>query len=124
LSSLLLFRIPGAILAHAKSLVAGGAESTSSAQMDAPLPASKPGGDGDPTTHDNTFWATMAGADKRLAELRRAIDEAAAEAMARETGEDASPGQSSQLGESRCATANRMITDALSTENPSNPQPK
>jgi len=64
----------------------------------------------------------MAGADKRLAELRRAIDEAAAEAMARETGEDASPGHSSQLGESRCATANRMITDALSTENPSNPQ--
>jgi hypothetical protein len=66
----------------------------------------------------------MAGADKRLAELRRAIDEAAAEAMARETGEDATPGLNSQLGESRCETANRMITDALSTENPSNPQPK
>jgi hypothetical protein len=124
LSSLLLFRIPGAILAHAKSLVAGGAESSSSVQLDAPLPASKASGDDDPTTHDKTFWATMAGADKRLAELRRAIDEAAAEAMARETGEDASPGHKSQLGESRCATASRMIIDALSTENPSNPQSK
>ena len=118
------FRIPGAILAHAKNLIAGGAESTSPAPLDAQLCASKPVGEGDPTTHDKTFWATMAGADKRLAELRRAIDEAAAEAMAREASEHASPGHNSQLGESRCETANRMITDALSTENPSNPLPK
>ncbi|WP_419255148.1 hypothetical protein ACN2C6_06805 [Caulobacter sp. ErkDOM-YI] len=124
MSSLSLFRIPGAILAHAKNLIAGGAESTSPARLDARLCASKPVGEGDHTTHDKTFWASMAGADKRLAELRRAIDEAAAEAMARDTGEHASPGHNSQLGESRCETANRMITDALGTQNPSNPQPK
>jgi hypothetical protein len=58
----------------------------------------------------------MAGANRRLAELRRVIDQAAAESMARETVVDVSSSLDSHLGESRCEMANRMITDALSAE--------
>lgn len=67
-------------------------------------------------TQDKTFWAMLAGADRRLAELRRAIDEAAAETMARETRADSSPGENAHLGESRFEAANRKIADALKAE--------
>jgi hypothetical protein len=120
LPSLSLFKIPGAILAHAKSLVVGGDESVSPTQagprsdalwLDARVEQAPP-------AQDNSFWAIMAGADRRLAELRRAIDEAAAEAIARETSADEALGESASLGESRFDAANRMIKDALNTEKP------
>jgi hypothetical protein len=38
--------------------------------------------------------------------------------MARETGADGAPCQSTGLGESRFDAANRMIKDALNTEKP------
>lgn len=116
--SLLLFKLPGAILAHAKSLIAGGDESVAQARPEDTSFASKTdaGVEWDFTTQDKTFWATMAGANRRLAELRRVIDQAAAESMARETVVDVSSSLDSHLGESRCEMANRMITDALSAE--------
>jgi len=120
LPSLSLFKIPGAILAHAKSFIGGGDESMTPAQAAGTSDALRldASAERDLSAQDNTFWAIMAGADRRLAELRRAIDEAAAESMARETGADGAPCQSTGLGESRFDAANRMIKDALNTEKP------
>ncbi len=116
--SLLLLKIHGAILARAKSLVAGGDGDVTQARPEDASFASKTdaGAEWGLTTQDKTFWAAMAGADRRLAELRRAIDQAAAESLARETTADASSSLDSYLGESRCETANRVITDALNAE--------
>jgi len=75
------------------------------------------GAGGELTPQDKTFWANMAAADRRLAELRRAIDQAAAEAMVREAEVEASPSPEVQLAESRCETAKRVISDALDAEN-------
>lgn len=115
--SLFLSKIHGAILARAKSLVAGGDGGVEQARPEDTSFASKTdtGAEWGLATQDRTFWATMAGADRRLAELRRAIDQAAAESMARETVADPSSSHS-HLGESRCETANRVISDALDAE--------
>lgn len=116
--SLLLLKIQGAILARAKSLVAGGDEGVTQARPEDASFASKNDAVAERvlTMQDTTFWATMAGADRRLAELRRAIDQAAAESLAREATADASSSLDAHLGESRCETANRVITDALNAE--------
>jgi hypothetical protein len=125
LPSLPLLKIPGAILAHAKSLLGGG-DGTKASPLteDAPFAprvvvtnhSPDVANAWDPTKPDNTFWATMAGADRRLAELRRAIDEAAAETMAREAAVAAPSHANPHPGESRCETAARVISDALDEE--------
>lgn len=76
------------------------------------------GGDWDPSGQDKTFWALMAGADRRLADLRRAIDQAAQETGAREGAADAEKGPEASPGVSRCEAASRMINDALNAEKP------
>ena len=118
--SLSLFKIPAAILAHAKSLIVGGDEDVSPSRAEGPSEAPRPnaGAAWDLAAPDNSFWATMAGADRRLAELRRAIEEAAAETMACEAGPDLGSGKTASLGESRFETANRIIKDALDTTKP------
>jgi hypothetical protein len=58
----------------------------------------------------------MAAADRRLAELRRAIDQAAAEVIAREVDAKAPPSPEVQFAESRCETAKRVINEALDAE--------
>lgn len=109
----------GAILARAKSLVAGGKRLSTVTRVDGPPSAPDSevdaGNDWELGKQDKSFWVTMAGADRRLAELRRAIDQAAAEASARESGGEAPPTDDPDpsFGESRCAKANRLITDAL-----------
>ncbi|MBW8893291.1 MAG: hypothetical protein JF617_14615 [Burkholderiales bacterium] len=116
--SLPLFKIPGAILAHAKGLIAGGETKAAQtmAEDQAFAPRSEMGAGGEPTPQDKTFWASMAAADRRLAELRRAIDQAAAEAMVREADAKAPPSPDVQFAESRCETAKRVIADALDAE--------
>lgn len=108
----------GAILAQARSLIVGGEARAAPPRMEealsAPVPEVDAGNAWEPATQDKGFWAAMAGADRRLADLRRAIDQAAAEAIARESGVEAPPSNDpNPLGESRCAKANRVITDAL-----------
>ena len=114
----------GAILARAKSLIAGGEGGATPSRMEEALSAPDSeldaGNAWELAKQDKSFWATMAGADRRLAELRRAIDQAAAEAIAREDGVEAASNddRDSSLGESRCAKANRVITDALGRGDP------
>lgn len=109
----------GAILARAKSLITGGegtaAPIRTGEALSAPESEADAGSVWEPAKQDKSFWVTMAGADRRLAELRRAIDQAAAEADTRELGVEAqwSNVGDSSLGERRCEKANRMITDAL-----------
>ena len=113
-----LLKIPSAILARAKSLIAGGKTAAAAAMAEEPpfAPRSTAGAGWEPTPQDKSFWASMAAADRRLSELRRAIDQAAAEAIARETDAKASSAPDSRFAESRCETAKRVITDALDAE--------
>jgi hypothetical protein len=109
----------GAILARARSLITGGegtaAPIRTGEALSAPESQADAGNAWEPAKQDKSFWVAMAGADRRLAELRRAIDQAAAEADTRELGVEAqwSNGGDPSLGERRCEKANRMITDAL-----------
>ena len=116
--SLPLFKIPGAILAHARSLIAGGEASPTPAMAEEPpfAPRSQAAAEWEPTPQDKSFWASMAAADRRLADLRRAIDQAAAEAMTRDVDAKAPPSPEAQFAESRCDTAKRVIADALDAE--------
>jgi hypothetical protein len=118
LASLSLFKVPGAILAHARTLIVGGDGSAAPPRAEDPPCASKPdpGAEWDVMTQDKTFWAMLAGADRGLCVLRRGIDEAAAETMAREPGAASSPGENAHLGESRFEAAKRKIADALKAE--------
>jgi len=113
-----LLKIPSAILARAKSLITGGETTAPPAMAEEPpfAPRSAAGADREPTPQDKSFWAGMAAADRRLSELRRAIDQAAAEANERETQTNASSSPDSRFAESRCETAKRVITDALDAE--------
>ena len=113
--NLSLFKISEAILAQAKDLLGGDKGNASPRPED---PSSGSDGERDATTLDETFWATLVGDDRRLAELRRAIEEASAEAMAFETKMDESPSPNAQLGESRWEAANRKINEALKAEKP------
>lgn len=112
-----LLKFSGVLLAQAKSLLSG-PEKTATPAETIIRPASPwpevSGGLG-ATRQDKSFWASVTAADGRLAELRRAIDQAAAEAIAREAAE-ASSSSDPQLKESRCETAARVITEALGTE--------
>jgi hypothetical protein len=109
----------GAILARAKSFITGregtAAPIRTGEALSAPESEADAGGVWEPAKQDKGFWVTMAGADRRLAELRRAIDQAAAEADTRELGVEApwSNVGDPSLGERRCEKANRMIADAL-----------
>jgi hypothetical protein len=111
------FKMPTAILAHAKNQIAG-RETTPMSMMAEDPPRSEAGGGWELTPQDKTFWACMAAADRRLAELRRAIDQAAAEVIAREVDTKAPPSPEAQFAESRCETAKRVIADALDAEKP------
>ena len=115
--SLSLFKISEAILAQAKDLL-GGANDDASARPEDPSSVSSSDAERDMTTLDESFWATLVGDDRRLAELRRAVDEAAAEAMAIETEVDESSSPTPLLGESRGEAANRKIHEALKAEKP------
>jgi hypothetical protein len=112
------FRIPGAILTHAKNLIAGRETTAAPAMAENPLfaPRSEARGGWASTPQDKSFWACMAAADRRLAELRRAIDQVAAEVIAREVDAKAPPIPEVQFAESRCETAKRVITEALDAE--------
>lgn len=116
-----------AILARAKSLITGGEGTATPIRMGEALSTPEPEADAgtvwELAKQDASFWATMAGADRRLAELRRAIDQAAAEADARELGVEARSSNlgDTSFGEGRCAKANRVITDALGTRRDSGP---
>lgn len=116
--SLSLLKIPGAILAQARNLIVGGETTATPAMAEDPpfAPRSGASPEWEPTPQDKSFWASMAAADRRLTELRRAIDQAAAEAIVREADAKASSGSESPLAESRCETAKRMIADALDAE--------
>jgi hypothetical protein len=117
LPSLSLFKISAAILAQAKDLL-GGDSSDAPARHDESsfTSTSDAGHKQDTAALDETFWTTLVGDERRLAALRRAIDEAAAEAMAGETQADLSPSPAAQLSESRWEAANRKITEALKAE--------
>ncbi|HWW25995.1 MAG TPA: hypothetical protein VNZ85_08905 [Caulobacter sp.] len=110
-----LFKIPGAILAHARSLISGDDATTPTAMVEDPpfAPKSKAGAEWEPTPQDKSFWASLAAADRRLVDLRRAIDQAAAEAIAREVDAKA---QQIPNAPSRYEAAKRMIADALHAE--------
>lgn len=109
-----LFRIPGAILARARNLIVGD-EAAPTAMVEDPPFAPKPevGAEWEPTPQDKSFWASLAAADRRLVELRRAIDQAAAEAIAREAEAKAAPIPDPP---SRCEAAKRIIAQALDAE--------
>ena len=119
LPNLSLFKISEAILAQAKDLL-GGDSHEAAPRHENTSSAAGPDAEGerDLTTLDETFWTHLVGDDRRLAELRRAIDEAAAEAMSGKTQGEASLDPKPQLGESRWEAANRRITDALKAEKP------
>ena len=104
-------------MAQVKDLL-GSDNDDASARWEDPSSVSSSDAERDMTTLDETFWATLVGDDRRLAELRRAVDEAAAEAMALETKVDKSPRSNSELGESRWEAANRKINEALKAERP------
>lgn len=116
--NLSLFKIPGTILAHAKGLILGGEPIVPPVrEPDASFaPKSDATSELGATAQDRSFWASVTAADRRLADLRRAIDEAAAEAMTREANAEASLGEDAHLGESRYDAANRVISDALGAE--------
>ena len=63
--------------------------------------------------HNENTRVAMATADQRLAEAQRSIGQTEAIARARETRIKALLAASPRAGESRCAVANRLITDAL-----------
>lgn len=117
-----LSKLAGAILAHAKSLVSGGEGAQRGRLQEPSLASGSHAGEASPglewgfVAPDKAFWATVAGADRRLAELRRAIDHVAADETQHETVDQASPDLESHLGESRCEAANRVIAAALDAE--------
>lgn len=113
-----LLKIPGAILAHARSLISGDDAAMPTAMVENPpfAPKSEAGAGWEPTAQDKSFWASLAAADRRLVDLRRAIDEAAAEAMTRDADAKASPTPEVPIVASRCEAAKRMIADALDAE--------
>jgi hypothetical protein len=105
-----LFKVPGAILAHARNLILGD-------WATAPLERAANRDQGmDPAKPDKSFWASVAAADRRLADLRRAIAEAEAAIAATQVSVEALPGVDPRPGESRCEAAQRVITDALGAE--------
>ena len=110
-----LLKIPGAILAHARSLISGDEVATPKAMVEDPLfaPRLDAGAEWEPTPQNKSFWASLAAADRRLVDLRRAIDQAAAEAIAREVEAKAQPIPDAP---SRYEAAKRMIADALDAE--------
>jgi hypothetical protein len=116
--SLPLLKIPGVILAHARNLIAGGETTATSAMAEDPpfAPRSEAVAQREPRPRDDGFWASMAAADRRLDDLRRAIDQAAAEAIAREAEVKAPSRPESLLTESRCEAARRVIASALDAE--------
>lgn len=63
--------------------------------------------------HNESTRIAMATADQRLAEAQRAADRTEAIARARETRIKALLAANPRAAESRCAAANRLITDAL-----------
>jgi hypothetical protein len=113
--NLSLFKIPEAILTHAKRLIVAGetiAPPTGTKDTSFP-PRPDAQSDKDTAPLDAAFWISVAAVDRRLAALRRAIDQAAAEAAACEAAPEAPPSLDPNFGESRCKMANRVITDAL-----------
>lgn len=118
MASLPLFRIFEAILAQARSLILGDRMVARPART-TPTPfAPRPDTEREQgvAKQDKGFWTNVAAADRRLTELRRAIDQAEAVTTAREVGVKASPGGDPHLGESRYETAKRVIIDALGAE--------
>ena len=111
------FKTPGALLAHARNLILGGEAHITPASTQDRAPAPEPDA-WDTAEPDKTFWVSMIASDRRLAELRRVIDQAAAEAMARGPDTEAAPSRDFHLGESRCEAANRVISAALDSEKP------
>jgi hypothetical protein len=113
--SMPLFRIPSVILARARSLIAGDEATAPPAMAEDPPFAPKPetSAEWEPT---KSFRASLAAADRRLVDLRRAIDQAAAEAIAREIDAEASPISDARVSTSRCEAAKRMIANALDAE--------
>lgn len=113
-----LLKIPGAILAHARSLISRDETTAPTAMAEDPPFAPKPeaGAEWELTPQDKSFWASLAAADRRLVELRRAIDQAAAEALARETEVKAPPTPEVPIAASRCEAAKRLIANALDAE--------
>ncbi|TCS17490.1 hypothetical protein [Caulobacter sp. BK020] len=110
-----LLKIPGALLARARSLISGDEATTPTAMVEVPpfAPKSEVGAEWEPTAQDKSFWASLAAADRRLDDLRRAIDQAAAEAIARDVNAKA---QQIPDAPSRYEAAKRMIADALDAE--------
>lgn len=107
-----LFKVPGAILAHARSLILGD---------DANAPPEHLADTGQGTVlvkPDRNFWASVAAADRRLADLRRAIAEAEAATAEPRADPEASSVVDPRPGESRCEAARRVIADALGAEKP------
>ncbi|HWU15023.1 MAG TPA: hypothetical protein VN157_13565, partial [Caulobacter sp.] len=70
--SMPLLKIPGAILAHARSLIVGDEATAPAAMVEDPLfaPKAEAGAEWEPTPQDKSFWASLAAADRRLVELR------------------------------------------------------
>ena len=102
-----LFKVPGTILAHARSLILGD-------ETNAPKCSAEAGQESGLVKPDRSFWASVAAADRRLADLRRAIAEAEA---AIEQSQGATPSSGDlRPGESRCEAARRVIADALGAE--------
>jgi hypothetical protein len=120
LSSGSVLRFPRTLLAQAKELLArpqaGGTRAPDVANPPSSFLPSDGGSGLGMTRQDKSFWASVTAADGRLAELRRAIDEAAAEAIARESAAATPSNPEPHLGESRYETAARVITNALGTE--------
>src|SRR5689334_13849812 len=106
-----LLKIPGAILAHARSLISRDATTTPTVMAEDPLFAPRPeaGDEWEPTPQDKSFWASLAAADRRLVELRRAIDEAAAAAITREADVKVPPASDAPIAPSRCEAAKQLI---------------
>jgi len=107
-----MFKVPGTLLAHARSLILGD---------DATAPPERPADTGQGNVvvkPDRNFWASVAAADRRLADLRRAIAEADAATAEPRADLDAPSGVDPRPGESRCEAARRVIADALGAEKP------
>lgn len=113
-----LLRIPGAILAHARSLISRDETTAPTAMAEDPLFAPRPeaGAEWEPTPQDKSFWASLAAADRRLVDLRRAIDEAAAAAITREADVKVPPTPDAPIAPSRCEAAKQLIAKALDAE--------
>jgi hypothetical protein len=107
-----LFKVPGTILAHARSLILGD-------ETNAPPQRTADTGQANVIVKpDRSFWASVAAADRRLADLRRAIAEAEAAIDLPQASVTAPSSIDLRPGESRCEAARRVIADALGAEKP------